>query len=171
MEHSLVHDVGDAETLTIFQPLLALTRIRKLTLRLSGVEMLDDGWLNRASKSFPQLQNLKLYGRAVERKRITLAGYIPVLQNCPRLSEISVATAYRSFDPRKALTAGLCNENLWNLDCTTSSIESPVGIIFRCLILMFPNLCLLFIPLDFPSEEARKSWINLQRLVRESQMY
>jgi len=170
VKQPLVRDVNDAETPSIFQPLLALTNLRKLTLQLSGVEMLDNAWLNRASKSFPQLQNLTLYGRDLKRKQITLAGYIPLLQNCPRLSEISIATAYRAFDPSRALTTGLCNENLRRLDCSESSIESPVASIFRCLILMFPNLSHLFPPSNSPSEGWR-SWTDLQRLVRDSQEY
>jgi len=166
-----VRDVDDAETASIFQPLLALTNLQTLSLRLSGVEKLDDAWLNRASKGFPQLRRLTLHGHAVERKRITLAGYVPLLQNCPRLRWICTATACKSFDTRKALPAALCNENLTAFSCSKSSIESPVASIFRCLIRMFPNLNLLFIPSSFPSEEARKSWTDLQQLVLDSQKY
>jgi len=171
-KRSSVPGVDGAETASIFQPLLALVSLQTLSLRwLSGVETLDDARLNRASKSFPQLQNLTLYGRVLERKRITLAGYVPLVQNCPRLGTIAVATACKSFDPRKALPAGLCNEHLQRLDWRESSIESPVASIFRCLNIMFPNLSLLVIPSNFSSEGARKSWTDLQRLVRDSQTY
>ena len=84
MQHSLVHDASNAETPSMFQPLLALTNLQTLILRLSGVEMLDDAWLNLASKSFPRLQVLTLHGRALERKQITLAGYVPLVQNSPK---------------------------------------------------------------------------------------
>jgi len=166
VKQPVVHDVDDAD---IFRPLLSLTNLHTLNIRLSGVEMLDDAWLDKASKCFPQVQFLRLCGRALERQRITLAGYVPLVQNCPKLSIISVATACRSFEPRKALSAGLCNANLWKLDCSESSIESPVGSIFRCLNLMFLNLRVLLIPLTFHSEEAQKSWTLLQQLVHESQ--
>ena len=170
VKQSLVRNVSGDETASIFQPLLALTNLQMLRLECAAVELLDDVWLNRASKRFPQLQALIVHGRALERKRITLAGYVPLIQNCPRLSQISLATACRSFDSRKALPAGLCNENVTRLDCSESSIWSPVGSIFRCLILMFPNLILLSTPHPVPSEE-RESWIELRRLVCEGQMY
>ena len=172
VEEPLVHDVDDAETADVFQPLLSLTNLQTLSLILSGVEMLDDAWLNRASKCFPQLQDLTLYGCDMERKRITLEGYVPLLQNCPRLSQIRVATACKSFDTRKApLPPGLCNSNLTDIHFPQSSIESSAECIFRCLILMFPNLQYLAIPYNFPSEEARKSWTDRRQLVNKSQDY
>jgi len=163
--HSLAHDV---EILSDFK-LPALTNLQTLRLQFSGVEILDDVWLNQASRSFPQLRVLELPGRALRRKRITLAGYVPLVQNCPRLSHISVATACESFDTRKTLPPGLWNQSPIGLDFSHSSIESPVGSIFRCLVLMFPNLQYFRIPYNFPSEEARKSWTDLLRLVGESQ--
>jgi len=104
LEH-LAHNVSDAESIS--QPLLALTNLEQLTLQLSGVEMFDDMWLNRASKCFPRLQILQLQGGDSEKTRITLAGYVPLLQNCPRLRLIATAVACQSFNTKKALPAGL----------------------------------------------------------------
>ena len=154
-EHTLVHNVGNAEIPSIFWPLLALTNLRKLTLRFSEVETLDDAWLighPNVSRSFGPCRSAAM-----------------------RLRLINVSLVLKSFNTRGALPAGLCNEHITMLDCSASSIgssiESLIASIFRCLILMFPNLCLLLIPWNFPSEGARKSWTDLQQLVRESQKY
>ena len=90
----------------------------------------------------------------MERKRITLEGYVPLLQNCPRLSQISVATACKSFDTRKALPPGLCNRSLTNIHFPQSSIESSAECIFRCLVLMFPNL-------QYPTTSLQKKHVSL----------
>jgi len=55
-KQSSVCNVGNVEAASIFQPLLALTNLQKLSLRLSGVEMLDDAWPNRASKRHGSLR-------------------------------------------------------------------------------------------------------------------
>ena len=120
----------------------------------------------RMDQCFPHLQDLTPDGCELERKQITLAGYTPLLQNCPGLSQLSVATACRSFDTRKALPPGLCNRRLMSLDLPRASIESSVGSIFRCLILMFPNLKSLTIPYGVASRQARKSFTDLQQLVK-----
>ena len=161
----------NAEIENILQPLLALTNLQKLALEFPGVEMLDDAWHDRASKSFPRLQDLTLHGCDLERKRITLAGYVPLLQNCPKLFQLSIATACKSFDTKKALPPGLCNQNITQLHRLGPCIESSVGSIFRCLVLMFPNLKYLDWPSDPPSEEARKLWIQLHLLVNDCQRY
>ena len=171
MTDTLIYDVGDTEIPRVFQPLLALTNLHELTLQLSGVEMLDDAWLNQASKCLPQLRVLSLYNHTSERRRITLAGYVALLRNCPGLRSITVSSAFKPFNTRKALPAGLCNENITKLNCWGSSIESSVIGIFRCLILMFPNLSHLVIPLNPQSEAGRKAWTFLGQLVRESQKY
>ena len=142
----------NAEIANILQPLLALTNLQKLALEFPGVEILDDPWLDRASKSLPRLQDLTIHGCDLERKRITLAGYVPLLQDCPKLFQLSIATACKSFDIKKALPPGLCNQNITQLHRLEPCIESSVGSIFRCLVLMFSNLEYL----DWPSDPLQK---------------
>lgn len=90
-------------------PLFRLTEIRQLTLCLTMPDLVGDSWLEEAVQSWPHLDLLRVtfpYNRKMERyhgKRnepptMTLAGLIPLLKHCPRLSYLDIPLFVKPFD-------------------------------------------------------------------------
>ena len=69
---------------------------------------------------------------------MTLAGLIPLLKRCPNLDELDISLIAKPIDTD--LLLGIpSSDNVYRLCFPASAIESPSEV-FRCMVLMFPQL-------------------------------
>ncbi|GLB45700.1 hypothetical protein LshimejAT787_2600330 [Lyophyllum shimeji] len=144
-----------------FRSLFSLAALKSLHLRLSCASELDDDWLAGAAPAWPRLRELLIYHS--DPPKVTLAGLIPLIRHCPRLSDFWISIAARPFDS-DLLLPGICNTRIATLDLNLSTIVAPVGV-FRCLVLMFPKLKTIFY---FDEGEGEEGWARVSSLLKES---
>ncbi|GLB44366.1 hypothetical protein LshimejAT787_1602960 [Lyophyllum shimeji] len=143
-----------------FRSLFSLAALESLYLNLSCTSELDDDWLAGAAAAWPRLRELAICHS--NPPKITLAGLIPLIRNCSRLSDLWFSIAARPFDS-DLLLPGFCNTRITSLFLHKSTIVSPVGV-FRCLVLMFPKLKTI----DVVEGEGREGWARVSSLLKES---
>ncbi|RDB21918.1 hypothetical protein Hypma_010807 [Hypsizygus marmoreus] len=139
--------------------------LRHLSLCVDGlVSQFNDIWLSQAAIRWPALQVLQLKGFGSP--NITLEGLIPLLRYCPQLEDLDVSPLLRPF-PSRLLRGIGCNTRITDL-IVQVGIENPVSV-FRCLVLMFPNIQRIRLSYYYSSQrEDFGAYLTLDRLLAES---
>ncbi|KAG5642743.1 hypothetical protein DXG03_002257 [Asterophora parasitica] len=155
---------GGASAAVFLRELFVLRNLRDLYLRLDCVTGVDDSWIAEAAVAWPRLQAIRLDAETTLEPKVTLAGIIPLVKNCPDLDCFLLPISAKPFDIG-LLDPGIRNTKITELSLAPSLISEPSRV-FRCLIVMFPRLRLLECPgFDDTSEEG---WQRVQTLVSES---
>lgn len=147
-----------------FRSLFSLRSLQTLEVMFEWTTMLDNDWFAGAAMAWPRLQSLTLsLNNFSGLAKVALAGLIPLIRDCPRLSTLELSLAAKPFDP-DLLSPGINNTKVTHLDLGRSSIVDPLDV-FRCLMLMFPRLESLFADgFDYEQSEA---WATVIGLVNE----
>ncbi|KAF9462779.1 hypothetical protein BDZ94DRAFT_1322273 [Collybia nuda] len=112
--------------------------LQQLQLHSPAFQDLDDVWLEGAANAWPALTALTItVAPAQTASRITLKGLVPLIKTCPLLTTLRL--------PLLAIPVDLKNlDGARNYAVTKLALEHSVitlpGLVFRTLIVMFPNL-------------------------------
>ncbi|KAF8055208.1 hypothetical protein FPV67DRAFT_1544554 [Lyophyllum atratum] len=121
-----------------FEALFSLKALRTLGISWLYTYHLDDDWFAAAATSWPHLEAITFHFHS-SFPNVTLAGLIPLVKNCPQLTDLSLAVSAIPFS-LELLQPGICNTLITSIDFfQLCPIENPVAV-FRCLVVMFPNL-------------------------------
>ncbi|RDB27601.1 hypothetical protein Hypma_003826 [Hypsizygus marmoreus] len=118
-----------------YERLFSFTALRSLTVGVNFPHNLDDSWIMSAAMAWPHLPELSLPGDGPP--RMTLAGLIPLVKQCPHLSVLGLPVRLDPFEIK--LLSGTSNAKIQCLAVLNKSIASPIAV-FRCLVAMFPML-------------------------------
>ncbi|KAF9467877.1 hypothetical protein BDZ94DRAFT_1232793 [Collybia nuda] len=119
------------------EPLFACPALQDINIKLRLVDKLDDSWLKGAAASWPALRRLNIKTLHSTISEMTLAGFIPVLRNCPDLHSLGFSIHATPVDPN--LLRGVGNILVKKISVGSSTIQSPARVV-RSLIGMFPSL-------------------------------
>ncbi|GBE84850.1 hypothetical protein SCP_0700300 [Sparassis crispa] len=140
-----------------FLPLLALPRVRKLVIDVNCSLHLDNDFLASMSHAWPFLWKFEfgLVRPWVQRSpQATLAGLVPLAQNCKHLLSIGMALdtrlRRRGFDLERRPGLGVCSASLQDIHVGGSMVEDPAALA-AYLSDLFPKLW--WIGHSWPSEE------------------
>jgi hypothetical protein len=157
-EYTLVTDIHDAYSVyKALEPLFACTALQSVDIKLRIVNELDDSWLAGAASAWPSLQRLNIKTYHSSTSNMTLAGFIPILRNCPHLSSLGFSIHATPVDP--TLLSRVGNTLVEEISIGSSTVRSPAKVA-RSLISMFPNLW----EVTFRGEE-RAIWGRIQQLL------
>ncbi|KAG5638623.1 hypothetical protein H0H81_011342 [Sphagnurus paluster] len=133
-----INPAGDSPSvIATFRSLFVLKALRYLRIVYACASLLDNQWIQDAAMNWPQLETFILDAEHSD-PTATLAGLIPLVRYCPRLTYLTLPLHAKPF-PAGLLQPGDRNMALKFVDFVVSPISTPVGV-FRCLVLLFPNL-------------------------------
>jgi hypothetical protein len=116
----------------VFRPLLSFANLTLLSFRPSSLFAPENSTINDISKAFPRLQHLELgiHHGSHGHTRVTLAGLIPLVQQCPDLRYLGIVvdasnTDYRSYHNRGQ---SVSNHNIKEISVGDSRITEPSAV-------------------------------------------
>lgn len=137
--------VADAAiTFDVFRPFLRFGNLTGLTISPRRGLSWDDEALNEISQCFSRMRSLNLgadYG-CRDQSRITLAGLVPLLKNCPELSWLGIVIDTSVLPPAKEKPGGeegIFNDHTNRLYLGDSKVDDTVRVV-SFLSDIFPNL-------------------------------
>jgi len=145
-----------------FKPLFSLKKLQKLNIDFPFASELDDEWFADAAIAWPHLEMFFLSHDGFP--KVTLAGLIPLIRHCHELCDLTLSFSAEPFNMK--LLQGASNTEIRRLNGGRCPIVFPVGI-FRCLVVMFPNLAVVECR-GFESEEEHGAWEKVRDLLARS---
>ncbi|KAG5638630.1 hypothetical protein H0H81_011349 [Sphagnurus paluster] len=152
---------------SVFKCLLHLKSIQSLHLSLGCESNLDDPWLAEAAPAWPHLRLLKIQEDGSLQPSVTLAGLLPLLKFCPKLSYLTIPINAKPFSATLLSSAVINTTIATSLAFPASLIESPSKV-FRCLTFMFPMLH--SIECSGVHEQGNQDWKKVQKLISHSSL-
>ncbi|KAK7001358.1 hypothetical protein R3P38DRAFT_3048711 [Favolaschia claudopus] len=127
-----------------FYPLLICRNLTDVALQTGYGIDIDNDFINKIAEAWPQLETLSLspkFQASVYIPQVTLAGLIPLAQNCRCLTSLTLVLNATVLDihPRERPGNGISNEALVKLDVVESPISSPAAVA-SFLSAIFPEL-------------------------------
>lgn len=131
-------------TAKTWAPLLGFIHLSIIRIRLETTVDLDDPVLRTMALSWPHLEVLEIFEWATDTvPKVTLAGLLPLLASCTRLSQLTLRINALTDIPRFAQVGDLPPRNeMRYLNVCTSPIQVPQKVA-AFLITVFPNLAQL----------------------------
>ncbi|KAG5635119.1 hypothetical protein H0H81_012390 [Sphagnurus paluster] len=128
----------DCEAFELFAPLLALKVLEHVQINNRYMTRLQDEDLAAAAAAWPYLREL-VFIAYVDSPTLTLAGLIPLVKQCPRLSRLGLPIRAIPFD-LSILEPGMSSPlSFLGLQCSTVAAADAEDVA-RCLIQLFPQL-------------------------------
>ena len=135
---------GESSAHVVLCPLFRLGGLKHVKLKLTTIHLVGDVWFEEASQAWPYLETLRVtlpsWPKDWEQHHgpsMTLAGLIPLLQRCPRLSHLEVSLIAKPIDP--SVLSGISGSTVYRVSFPFSAIESPREV-YQCMAVMFPKI-------------------------------
>ncbi|KAG5642741.1 hypothetical protein DXG03_002255 [Asterophora parasitica] len=120
----------------LFRKFFELRAIEILDLTIPSPSCLDDIWLEEAAVTWPHLSTLQLRGEGPP--TMTLKRLIPLVKNCPHPEHLSVSALWKPFDTKGLRNCS--NFKIQDMRIGNLVVVSPVVAVFRCWLLLFPEI-------------------------------
>lgn len=149
------------------RPLYSFSNLNTLHLRPDCVIDLDDTDVQELAYAWPHMHALTLFGLLVtDSPRVTLPGLVPLAQNCPQLTELSISFDGRSAPHPKREPQGCYSTALTYLHIQESPIAKPLWVA-AFLTDIFPELSIVDCGVEEGDEctEDDQSWMKVQNLI------
>lgn len=159
-----------ALSIDAFRPFFHFRYLTDITVSTPGVFVWNDKDLEEMSSHFPHLQWLSLgdiEAKSYLQPKVTLAGLVPLLRNCPKLQALGIAIDATILPPAREKPGGdngVKNSSLGRLYLGDSPIDDPIRVA-AFLSAMAPHVNNIY-SWEWVKSEYQERWNEVARLIR-----